>query len=127
MQNAQMIPSTTYPALVGGVLAQIRNQQNLRQEEVAQAVGVTQATWSRIEKGQSSITVEHLRLATNKLGIAPGQILSFADQTEITLTSSGARVMHARDSRERDTAVAIIASVTLLALIAAVVMQSQKG
>lgn len=37
-------PGTTYPALVGGVLAQMRSQQNLRQEEVADAVGVTQAT-----------------------------------------------------------------------------------
>ncbi len=126
MQNPQMKPGTTYPAIVGGVLTQIRNQRNLRQEELAQAVGVTQA-WSRIEKGQSSITVEHLRLVANKIGIAPGQLLSFADQTETNLRNSGAQVMQARDNKDRDTAIAVIASVTLLAIIAVVIMQAQKS
>jgi hypothetical protein len=36
MQISQPRLVTTYPAIVGGVLTQIRNQRNLRQEDVAQ-------------------------------------------------------------------------------------------
>jgi transcriptional regulator with XRE-family HTH domain len=127
MHSPQMKPGTTYPAIVGGVLAQIRNQKNLRQDEVAGAVGVTQATWSRIESGQSSITVEHLRLASGKLGHSPGQFLEFADQAEHNLRQSGAEIIHARSGdKERDVAIAIIASVTLLAVIA-VIIASKKS
>lgn len=122
-----MTMGTTYPAIVGGVLSQMRTHQGLRQEEVAQAVGVSQGTWSRIEKGQTGLTVEHLRAVADVLGIAPGQILTFSDQTEIDITARGGVVMKNRDATNRDAAIAIIASVTLLAIITVIIANTQKN
>jgi transcriptional regulator with XRE-family HTH domain len=97
MQTEALKPATTYPAIVGGVLAQIRNQNGLRQEELAQALRITQATLSRIEKGQSGITVEHLRLAAQKLGSTPAVILAYADQAEVNMQIQGITVTPTRD------------------------------
>jgi transcriptional regulator with XRE-family HTH domain len=125
MQTKPLKPATTYPAIVGGVLAQIRNQSGLRQEELAQALGITQATLSRIEKGQSSITVEHLRLAAQKLGHTPAVILSYADQTEVNMQTQGITVAPTRDSLNKT--LVIIGAAALLAIIAAAIISSQKS
>ncbi len=127
MQDRPLKPATTYPAIVGGVLAQIRNQAGLRQEQLAQALGITQATLSRIEKGQSSITVEHLRLAAPRLGSTPSQILSYADQTELSMHSRGIVVTATRDDENLQKTMVLIGAAALLAMIVAVIASSQKG
>ncbi len=126
MQTVQLKPATTYPAIVGGVLTQIRNEKGLRQDELAQSVGVTQATWSRIERGHSSITVEHLRKAADKLGASPGNILNYADRTEIDFRNRGGDVIVSRDSLDNQQ-VALIAGGALLILVAAAIIASQRG
>lgn len=123
---APLKPATTYPAIVGGVLTKIRNDNNMRQDELAQSVGVTQATWSRIERGQSSITVEHLRKAADKLGAAPGDILRYADRTAIDFRNRGGDVIVSRDNIDNQK-VALIAGGALLILIAAAIVASKRG
>jgi transcriptional regulator with XRE-family HTH domain len=72
---------TTYPALVGGVLAALRRQSvpPVTQQRVADAVGVSVSTWSRIETGETALTVEQLAMAASMLGTSPGAILGAAD------------------------------------------------
>ena len=117
MQNSQIKTVTTYPSIVGGVLAQMRGQQSLHQEDVAKAVGVTQTTWSRIENGQSSISVEHLRLAASKLGIQPNRILQYADQAATNMEFGGVEVMAARNDTSLNPAVVLLAGAALGAII----------
>jgi transcriptional regulator with XRE-family HTH domain len=120
-------PATTYPAIVGGVLAKIRNDRNLRQDELAQSVGITQATWSRIECGHCSITVEHLRKAADKLGASPGEILKYADRAESDFRKKGGYVSASHDSLNNNQKVVLIAAGALLIVIAAAIMASQRG
>jgi transcriptional regulator with XRE-family HTH domain len=127
MQHERLEPATTYPAVVGGVLTQIRNQKSLRQEDLARAVGVTQTTWSRIETGQSNITVEHLRLAAGRLESEPNQILYYADKAVTELRTRGAKVMGVHDDGNLKTAVAIIAAVTLAAIITSILLESRRA
>jgi len=128
MPDGSMKPAATYPALVGSVLAQIRNQQGMHQGELAAAVGVTQATWSRIENGHTSVTVEHLRLAAHKLGRLPGEILSLADQTETMMQISGVEVVPTRDYTNLQSALILIGAVALTAFVtAAIVKRAQQS
>jgi transcriptional regulator with XRE-family HTH domain len=89
MQNQTMKAVTTYPALVGNVLEQFRKEQGFNQGEVAKAVGITQTTLSRMENGQSSITVEHLKQLGDKLGIPPSQILYEAEKNALNMQMIG--------------------------------------
>jgi transcriptional regulator with XRE-family HTH domain len=83
---------TTYGAIVGSVLAQERTARKLKQIDVATAVGVGTSTWSRIEKGESALTVDQLKLAAEALQLTPARILSLAAEAEETLSNHGVKV-----------------------------------
>lgn len=91
---------TTYPAIVGKVLTDLRSQQNVPQKDMANAVGITQATWSRIESGQTSVTLEHLRSAAQALNLSPSHILAIADQTEMEASFQGISIVETKTAPE---------------------------
>lgn len=45
---------------VGELLREVRSQHNVKQEDLAQRVGITQETISRYERGKATPTVEKL-------------------------------------------------------------------
>ena len=116
---------TNYPSIVGSVLAQFRNQRGLRQGDLAQAMGVTQTTLSRIENGQSSISVEQLRVAAHHLGIAPHQILHYADHNETLLQAQGMAITLTRDTPDLPPAAIFLAGAALATLLTFAVVGSQ--
>lgn len=127
MQNSARTPATTYPAIVGGVLAQMRTRQGLHQQDLARSIGITQSTLSRMEKGQSSISVEHLRLAAHHLNLAPSAIINHADQVEASMHSQGIEVTAMRNDENFNNAMVLIGAVALTAIITAAIVSSQKG
>jgi len=96
MSNQPSVVATTYPSIVGKVLTDLRSQHGMQQKDMAVAVGLTQATWSRIENGQTNITLEHLRSAAKPLGIPPWRILAIADQTEVEAQFRGVSVVETK-------------------------------
>lgn len=127
MSPSSLPTATSYPSIVGGVLAKIRSQKGLRQEEMAQALGVTQTTLSRMETGQSIISVEHLRLVAHHLGIAPSQILSYADYNEVSLQNQGVEVMPTRGRPDIPPAMIFLAGAALATLLTLAVVSSQQS
>lgn len=117
MHEFHIPPVVTYPAIVGGVLSDLRKRANLRQEDVAKAIGVAQTTWSRIETGQSSATVEYLKLAADHLGYPPSDILHFADQAAFHLKNQGVVIKITREEVDFKAA-AIVSAVALAAIVA---------
>jgi len=81
--------NTTYPALVGSIIAQCRKDQGIGQAEFAQMVGLGQSTWSRIEKGQSALTIEQLAKAAEVLEIMPYELLALVDGARDDLKAQG--------------------------------------
>ena len=69
-----------YPALVGAVLAGVRKSRKLSQSQLADAVGVGVSTWSRIESGESALSIEQLAAAADGLGVAPSVLLFTVDE-----------------------------------------------
>jgi len=123
MSTQELKPGTSYPAVVGSVLVKLRAQRGVRQADLAQAVGVTQATWSRIENGSSALTIEQLGLAASRLGLLPSQILRLAEEAVDELQQRGVRVEQTRNAVSLDSGTALIGAAALGALIAAVFLK----
>jgi transcriptional regulator with XRE-family HTH domain len=70
----------TYTALLGQILQHHRQRLGLQQSDVAAVLGILQPAYSRIEKGDTSITVAQLRIVARRLGMAPAQILHDTEQ-----------------------------------------------
>ena len=53
---------TTYQSLLGAVINSLRStsEKTITQADIAESLGVTVSTWSRIERGESSLTLEQL-------------------------------------------------------------------
>jgi len=71
---------TSYSAIVGQVLFNLRQEQDIKQGDMAAAVNIGQSTWSRIEKGEVALSIDQLARAANRLGCQPSDVLKWADQ-----------------------------------------------
>jgi transcriptional regulator with XRE-family HTH domain len=86
---AEMKTVTTYAAILGAVLGQIRTAAGLKQSDLAAAVGVGPSTWSRIEKGESSLSTDQLKLAADALKTSPSEILNMVALAEEVTAEKG--------------------------------------
>lgn len=117
---------TSYPAIVGQVLCELRRKAGKDQSHLSSAVGVTQSTWSRIEAGTSALTIEQLAIAASYLGVKTSEILKLADQSVEDLRDKGAIVREKRISGGLDKGLVIIGASAIGGLIAALLLQ-KKG
>lgn len=86
---SEMKTVTTYAALLGAVLGTLRSGAELKQSDLAEAVGIGPSTWSRIEKGESSLSTDQLKLAADALGIPPARILEMVELAEKFTSEKG--------------------------------------
>jgi transcriptional regulator with XRE-family HTH domain len=64
----------------------------MQQNDLAAELGILQPAYSRIEKGDTSITVTQLRIVARTLNMRPSQILDDADRWTLTLRAQGVTV-----------------------------------
>ena len=83
---------TTSGAVLGAVLVELRTIAGMKQLELAGKVGVGPTTWSRIEKGESGLSIEQLKAAADALGCTPWAILEAADAAEKNISDHGIKV-----------------------------------
>lgn len=86
-------PATTASAVLGQTLATLRKAKGLNQGYIADKIGVSTSNWSRIEKGESSISVDQLRLVADILDVYPEDIIRAARVGEKEAESKGIRVV----------------------------------
>jgi len=89
MKSKQLIAVASYPAIVGAVLSATRKHHDHPQIAMSQAIGTNVSTWSRIESGESALTIEQLARAAYKLGVEPSAILRKADEKVAELSERG--------------------------------------
>jgi transcriptional regulator with XRE-family HTH domain len=87
--STRTAPKVPYTALVGRILQHHRERLGLQQIEVANALGIMQPAYSRIEKGDTSITIAQLRVVARELNMVPARILNEADQWTKRLRAQG--------------------------------------
>lgn len=117
--NPQLQPATTYGAVMGSVLAIRRKNLHMEQTQLAEQLGMTQASWSRIESGITPITLDTLSQASAVLRVAPTQILQQADQAVARLSKQGVRVEYGSTKELLKVGVPLIAAIALIALVVA--------
>ncbi len=125
MSRTALPSETTYAAVVGRILAGSRETRGLEQAEVARGVGVSQSTWSRIERGESALTVDQLARATAALATTPAQILAEADEAAANLGEMGITVRSDRNSKARARAMALLSGAVLSLAVARALSKSR--
>lgn len=72
-------PEVPYAYVVGRVLAVLRQERGLSQDELAHRSGLTQSALSRLELGETVLNVEHLMMLARALKMTPAAIVRRAD------------------------------------------------
>ena len=72
--------SISFSRRVGSALAELRVKADINQDVIAEAVGVNQSTWSRVERGLSALTIVQLHKAATALGKQSSAILRRAER-----------------------------------------------
>jgi transcriptional regulator with XRE-family HTH domain len=106
-------PVVAYPSLIGKVILQRRELCGTTQAAVAEALGLSQSAYSRLESGDSVINVSQLRSIAQVIGEQPSDLLKRADRYELRLRQQGAEVV----SEKKDNSVAIAIGLGLLAAV----------
>ena len=116
----QLKPETTYQAVVGGILFKLRKKQQIDQRLLAKAIGVTQSTWSRIERGESTLSIGQLANAAEYLGVNASSVLLEVENVVKELRERGVtiKVTSAQDSKSK-AGIAMIGAAALGVLIGA--------
>ncbi|MGI9345013.1 MAG: helix-turn-helix domain-containing protein [Gammaproteobacteria bacterium] len=76
-------PETSYPAVLGSVLARQRKQRGWDQKTLAERLEVSISTWSRIENGESNLSIPQLQKVADILS-AKGATITSQDILEET-------------------------------------------
>jgi transcriptional regulator with XRE-family HTH domain len=114
LKNSRIDPpkgALAYPAVVGQVLASIREQRKEKQGDIAARVGLSQSAYSRLEKGDSVMNLAQLHKVCAELGESPSSVLHRADTVEKQLKAQGVQVL----SEKPDNAAAALIGLGLLA------------
>lgn len=61
-------------------IKQIRELKNITQEHVANQLGLSTRAYSKIETGETQLTINRLNEISSALGVAPLEILGFDDK-----------------------------------------------
>lgn len=72
----------SYRRIVGAALAKLRREAGKTGAACAAEMGLTGSTWSRIERGQSALSIDQLHRAAHVLGCSPSAVLALADDVE---------------------------------------------
>ncbi len=84
---------TTYNTIVGAVMARWRNLAGASQADIAGQVGVSLATWSRIERGLAPISVGQVQAFARLFsGESPSSPLAEADHALQDLLNRGVQL-----------------------------------
>jgi transcriptional regulator with XRE-family HTH domain len=100
-----------YPALVGQVIAHVRETRGIKQGEFASAIGLSQSAYSRLEAGESVLNISQLRNVAVHLGMQPSELLMMVDNYENVLRLQGVDVI----SEKKDYSAAVAVGLGLLA------------
>lgn len=106
-----------YSALIGGVVQNQRKLLSLQQGDVAQQLGLSQSAYSRIESGDTIMSVTQLRQIAALFRTNAQRILDQADIIAMQLHSQGVPISH--EKKDNSGAILIGLGILAAALVAA--------
>jgi transcriptional regulator with XRE-family HTH domain len=82
----------TYSAVLGFVLSNLRKERGIEQGDMAIRMGLTQASYSRLEGGKSAFSVDQMYQAAEALDLSALTIIGALDKYSSHLESDGVHV-----------------------------------
>jgi transcriptional regulator with XRE-family HTH domain len=108
---------TFYGQIVGQVIRGRREMQQMNLLTMAQSVALASPSgWSRVETGDTAMTLAQLRKAAKALGMEPSEIVRQADLLTKQLEANGV-IVH--DDKQKDIGKWLLGGAGILALVAA--------
>ena len=95
--SSEISKQITYAAILGRVLQGHREAAGLNQGQVAAALGISQPAYSKIEQGDTAVTVLQLRQITQVLRIDPGFVMQQCEGWISHLNTQGVTVVSQKD------------------------------
>ncbi|AXI03622.1 helix-turn-helix domain-containing protein [Aquirhabdus parva] len=87
--TAELDLYTSVPALIGSLLAKRRIERDLSQTEAAHFLDIGNSSWSRIENGESSLTIEQLFSICHGMDLKPSGFLALVEEKRDLLARKG--------------------------------------
>lgn len=104
--NTSPVLATTYQAVLGAVISELRRKpalgvmarssEKINQADIAANLGITVSTWSRIERGESALTVEQLVALAAFLDFPLSELFRLVETRIAELHEKGIEVAIAR-------------------------------
>lgn len=79
---------TTFSALLGQIVGSLRQQRGLEQTTLADALGLSQASYSRLEGGKALWSIDQLMLAAQRLEVPVADIIRILEQRAADLEAA---------------------------------------
>jgi transcriptional regulator with XRE-family HTH domain len=80
---------TSYPQLLGQVVRVRRKRAGVDQESFGKGLGMSGSGWSRVESGDTTMTVAQLRQVARALGVTPSALLMEVDGLVASIAEKG--------------------------------------
>lgn len=121
---------TTYSALLGQIIGLLRQQRGFDQTVLAKALGLSQASYSRLEGGKALWSVDQLMLAAGRLGMPVIEIIEILEQkaadlqsaADVEVIAAGRANSRGGEARKDDTG-ALLAGAALGALLTTLIFK----
>lgn len=123
-EEIKMQAGTTYSAIIGSVIKQLRESLSINQGAMAEDMGVSQAAWSKLESGKSTLTTAQLAKAADLLGIEANKIIQYSDQTVNDFKANGISVSY--DNKEAESMGLMLLGAAAIGALVAVIILGQK-
>lgn len=125
----QTLKTTSYSSVLGVLLAGMRDEQSIDQAEMAERMGLSQASYSRLEGGKSSFSMDQMFQAAAALGVSEAYLAERLTRTVTMLRANGHEVVsqaraNAKAAKRDDyKAVKIVAGAALAGLLLGLLSQ----
>jgi transcriptional regulator with XRE-family HTH domain len=86
------IQKVTYSAILGVVLSNLRKQQSIEQGTMAENMGLSQASYSRLEAGKSAFSIDQMYQAAIALNVPMSDIIGDIEKYTTKLKARGIAV-----------------------------------
>lgn len=121
---------TTFSALLGQIIGSLRQQRGLEQTTLADALGLSQASYSRLEGGKALWSIDQLMLAARRLAVPVTDIIRILEQkaadleaaADVEVIAAGRANSRGGEARKDDTG-AILAGAALGALLTTLILK----
>ncbi len=110
-------PEIAYGALLGRVIEHHRTHRKIHQETIAKVLGISQSAYSKLEKGQSTISVVQLNTIAGCLKMHSATLIQDTERYAAHLRQQGVEITN--EKQEPSAAGLLVALGLLAALIAA--------